>query len=54
MVHFSRIWDTEYNLGLIDWVEVLHPIMLASGYVRCGYEVGCLWLLLLEPNTGGN
>ena len=39
----------------IDWVGVLHPIMHASGYVRCpwkGHGIGRLWLLLLKPNTG--
>ena len=41
---------------LIDCVEVLHPVMYASSYVRypCkGYGVGCLYLLLLMPKTGG-
>ena len=38
--------------GGIDYVEVLHPIMHATGYVRCpckGHGIGCLWLLLLLP-----
>ncbi len=29
----------------------------ASGYIRCpckGHEIGCLWLLLLKPNIGGD
>ena len=46
------------TMQLIDWVEVLHPVMDASGYVRCpckGHGVGCLWvLLLLKTNPGDN
>ena len=42
----------------VDWVEVLHPVMHASFYMRSsceGYEVGCLWiLLLLKSKTGGD
>ena len=44
-------------MGLIELVEVLHPVMHASGYVICpwkGHGVDCLWLLLLKPNTGGD
>ncbi len=40
---------------IIDWVEVLHHAMCNSGYLRCSckdHEVGCLWIVLLKPNTG--
>ncbi len=42
---------------MIGEVEILHPVRHASGYVRCPckrHGVGCLWLLLLKPNTGGD
>ena len=34
------------NLDWIDWVEVLHPVIHVSGYVRCpceGYVCGSSW-----------
>ena len=31
----SNSWD---NLWLIGWVEVLHPVMHASSYVRCSLK----------------
>ena len=37
------------------WVEVLHPVMHASGYVSCPckrHAMSCLWLLLMKPNIG--
>ena len=45
-----------FSTKSIDCVEVLHAIIYANGYVRCpckGHGVGCLWFLLLMPNTGG-
>ena len=39
--------------GGIHWVEVFHPVMHASVYVRCPYKghgVGCMWHLL-RPMT---
>ena len=56
--HDAQVGGVQYMLGLIDWVEVLHPIMHASSYGRwpCkGHGVDCLWfLLLLKPKTGGD
>ncbi len=41
--------------AMIDWVDVLHPVMNASGYVRCpckGHGVGCLRLFLKARPRG--
>ena len=53
----AKCSDIPPGMVVVDWVEVLHPIIHASGYARCpckGYGAGSLWLLLLKPKTGGD
>ena len=47
----------ENKYWLTDRVTFPCPVMHNIGYVRCsceGHGMGCLWLLLLKSNTGGD
>ena len=57
-IHLPLVQHVDYKItGVYDWLGgVYHPVMYASGYVRRisrGHGIGCLWLLLLRPITGG-